>query len=151
MLLDVTGSAGAVNRTLHVNLTSGTIPRADAFSRRTAIRPSIRMSRCLSISGLDNFVVPTPMDLQATPLTSPVPLAGSGPDGLFIGNDFRAAYAPGVTLTGAGQKIGLVEFDAFYAADVVSNFKQAGLPPVPVSTVLLDGFNGSPGPATTLK
>src|ERR1039457_6127661 len=33
------------------------------------------------------------------------PAAGDriGPDGLFAGGDFRAAYAPGVALTGAGQ------------------------------------------------
>jgi len=56
------------------------------------------------------------------------------PAGLFLGKDFRGAYAPGVTLTGAGQTIGLVEFDGFYAADVAANFKQAGLPAIPVQT-----------------
>src|SRR5207253_10548903 len=61
--------------------------------------------------------------------------------------DFRAAYAPGVTLTGAGQAIGLFELDGFYASDVQANFAQAGLPAVPTQTVLLNGFSGSPGSA----
>jgi subtilase family serine protease len=50
-----------------------------------------------------------------------------------------------VALTGAGQTVGLFELDGFYAADVAANFTQAGLPPVSVATVLLDGFNGAPG------
>ena len=80
------------------------------------------------------------------PLASARPMTtGSGPAGLFFGGDFRAAYAPSVTLTGAGQTVGLFELDGFYAADVTSNFQQAGLPAVPVSTVLLDGFSGAPG------
>jgi subtilase family serine protease len=86
------------------------------------------------------------MNVKAVPLAAARPLVtGSGPDGLFAGGDFRAAYAPGVALTGAGQTVGLFELDGFYAADVAANFKQAGLPPVSVATVLLDGFNGAPG------
>ena len=45
----------------------------------------------------------------------------------------------------SGQTVGLFELDGFYAADVAANFKQAGLPPVSVATVLLDGFTGAPG------
>ncbi len=57
----------------------------------------------------------------------------------------EAAYAPAVTLNGAGQSIGLFELDGFYASDVQANFTQAGLTAVPTQTVLLDGFNGAPG------
>jgi subtilase family serine protease len=72
---------------------------------------------------------------------------GSGPAGLFLGNDFRTAYAPGVALNGTGQTVGLFELDGFYASDVQANFTRAGLPPVPVQTVLLNGSNGVPGSA----
>lgn len=146
MLLDVSGSAGAINKMLHINLTTWDHPTRGRFfapDRDPSIDTDVQV---LNIAGLDNFVVPQPMNLKSMPLTSALPLtSGSGPSGLFIGKDFRDAYAPGVTLTGTGQTIGLVEFDGFFAADVVSNFKQAALPPVPVSTVLLDGFNGVPG------
>ncbi len=102
----------------------------------------------LDIAGLDNFVLPRPMNVKAKPLTSAIPfVSGSGPAGLFVGKDFRAAYAPDVALTGAGQTIGLFELDGFFAGDVTANFKQAGLPVVPVQTILLDGFSGSPGGA----
>ena len=148
MILDVTGPVGAINKTLHVSLTAFDHPARGRFfapDRDPSLDTDVQV---LGISGLDNFVTPRPMDLKLNPMASAMPfVSGSGPAGLFIGKDFRAAYAPGVAMTGAGQTIGLLEFDGFYAADVVANFKQAGLPPVPVQTVLLDGFNGSPGSA----
>src|ERR1700719_3129123 len=100
----------------------------------------------LDISGLDNFELPRPMSLETIPLTQATPfVTGSGPAGYFLGKDFRAAYAPGVALTGAGQVGGLLEFDGFYASDVQANFKQAALAAVPTQTVLLDGVSGTPG------
>ena len=150
MILDVAGPVGAINQALQISLTEWNHPKRGHFfapDRDPSLDTDVEV---LDISGLDNFVVPKPMDLKSTPLTSAQALpfvTGSGPSGLFTGRDFRAAYAPGVTMTGAGQTIALVEFDGFYAADVTANFSQAGLPAVPVSTVLLDGFNGSPGSA----
>jgi subtilase family serine protease len=148
MILDVTGPVGVVNKTFHISLTVFDHPARGQFFAPDR-SPSLDLDvEVLSVSGLDNYLVPRPMDLKLMPMNAPLPLTtGSGPSGLFLGSDFRAAYAPGVTLTGSGQKIGLLEFDGFYAADVVSNFKAAGLPAVPVSTVLLDGFNGAPGGA----
>ena len=62
-----------------------------------------------------------------------------------MGSDFRAAYVPGVSLTGTGQIVGLVEFDGYYASDITSYETQAGLPSVTLTNVLLDGFRGRPG------
>jgi subtilase family serine protease len=47
-------------------------------------------------------------------------------------------------LTGADQTLGLLQFDGFYASDIVAYEKAAGLPQVPIQTVLLDGFDGMP-------
>ena len=143
MILDVTGPAAAVNRTLHISLTEWDHPTRGHFfgpDRDPSIDTDVQ--KCCRLAGSTILWFPRLWILRkSAPLTSAAPLvSGSGPGGLFIGSDFRAAYAPGVTMTGTGQKIGLVEFDGFYAADVASNFRQAGLPPVPVSTVLLDGF-----------
>ena len=146
MILDVTGPVSAIDKTLHVNMTvweHQTRGRFFAPDRDPSLDADVAV---LDISGLDNFVLPRPMNVKAVPLAAARPLVtGSGPDGLFAGGDFRAAYAPGVALTGAGQTVGLFELDGFYAADVAANFTQAGLPPVSVATVLLDGFNGAPG------
>jgi len=148
MVLGVSGPVAAVEKTLHIRLS--------AFEHATRGRFMAPESdpwldtdvEVLDISGLDNFVLPKPMNVTAQPLAASTPyVTGSGPGSLFIGKDFRAAYAPGVTLTGAGQSIGLIELDGFYSADVAANFKAAGLPVVPVQTVLLDGFSGAPGSA----
>ncbi len=72
-------------------------------------------------------------------------LSGSGPEGYFLGNDFRAAYTPGVGLTGAGQALGLFELDGYYASDIAGYESLARLPNVTLTNVLLDGFNGVPG------
>src|SRR5207249_5115643 len=62
--------------------------------------------------------------------------------GGFLGKDFRAAYVPGVALTGAGQSIALFEFDAYYASDITDYESLTGLPNVPLQNVLLNGFDG---------
>lgn len=102
----------------------------------------------LEVTGLDDYHRPRPAGLRVKPLAqagSPAPLYGSGPGGAYMGYDFRAAYAPGVTLTGAGQTVGLLQFDGYYAADITAYETQAGLPNVPLQNVLLNGFSGNPG------
>ena len=56
-----------------------------------------------------------------------------------MGNDFRQAYVPGTTLSGAGQNVGLLQFDGFHADDI-TNYANAigltnGLPPLVVVPV----------------
>jgi Pro-kumamolisin, activation domain len=147
-ILDVSGTVAQIDSTFHLNMTYWAHPARGVFfapDREPSLDAGVTI---LDVAGLDNFVLPRPMDLKSRPFASATPLTtGSGPVGLFIGGDYRAAYAPSVTLNGAGQSIGLFELDGFYASDVTANFKQAGLTPVPVRTVLLDGFNGSPGSA----
>jgi hypothetical protein len=98
----------------------------------------------LAISGLDNYVLPHPMNLLRHPASRATPHSGSGSDGNYMGNDFRAAYAPGVSLTGTGQSVGLVEFDGYYASDITSYENQSSLSNVPLTNVLVAGFSGSP-------
>ena len=145
-ILDISGAAAQIESLFQINLMYWNHPTRGTFfapDREPSLDAGVTI---LDIAGLDNFVIPHPMDLKSHAFTSAVPLTtGSGPGGLFIGGDYRAAYAPAVTLNGSGQSIGLFELDGFYAADVQANFKQAGLAPVAVQTVLLDGFNGMPG------
>ena len=55
----------------------------------------------LTVSGLNNYIVPYPMSLKANTLGEVVAYAtGSGPSNTFIGVDFKNAYAPGVRLRG---------------------------------------------------
>ena len=144
-ILDVSGTVTDIESTFQVNMMYWSHPKRGTFfapDREPSVDAGVTI---LDITGLDNFVLPRPMDLKSFPLDGATPLTtGSGPAGLYIGGDFRAAYAPSVTLNGSGQTIGLFELDGFYASDVQANFQRAGLPPVPVETVLLDDFNGTP-------
>jgi hypothetical protein len=71
--------------------------------------------------------------------------AGSGPGGSFLSSDMRAAYYGGTALTGAGQTVGLLEFDGYNASDVDLTFSSAGQSnSVPIQNVLLDGATGAP-------
>jgi len=147
MILDVTGKVSDIESAFNIALTAWSDDQRGSFyapDRDPSVDASLPI---LDIVGLDNYVTPRPMNLKTTPLASVSRDAatGSGPSGLLIGNDFRSAYAPGVKLTGTGQTIGLFELDGFYAGDVTANFSAAGLPAVPVQTVLLDGSNGAPG------
>ena len=73
-----------------------------------------------------------------------LPNAGSGPSGSYMGADFRAAYAPGVSLNGSGQSVGLLQFDGYSASDITFYETKAGLPSVTLSNVLIDGATGLP-------
>ncbi|PWU04035.1 MAG: peptidase S53 [Terriglobia bacterium] len=147
-IVDVSGSVADIERVFHVRMNHYQHSTRGAFYAPDA-DPSLDFHLPIAaVSGLDNFVLPRPMSLHAGSLEADSPLVtGSGPGGLFIGGDFRAAYAPDVSLTGAGQTVGLFELDGFYASDVQANFDRAGVSPVPVQTVLLNGFNGAPGNA----
>ena len=70
---------------------------------------------------------------------------GSGPVGYLIGKDFRAAYAPGVSLDGSGESVGIFSLDGYYASDITAYENQAGLPNVQLTNVLLNGFSGAAG------
>jgi hypothetical protein len=148
VLLDVSGEASQIEKVFHLKMMAYLHPVRGKFFGPDR-EPSLDLdTKVLDISGLDNFEVPHPMGLKTVRMEDAKSyVTGSGPGGYFIGKDFRAGYAPGVTLTGSGQVVGLLEFDGFFASDEQQNAAQAGLPVVPTQTVLLDGFNGVPGGA----
>jgi subtilase family serine protease len=142
MVLGVSGGVGDVEKSFHVKMTSFSHPtRGEYFSadREPSVDTDIKIAH---IAGLSNFSLPKPMDIRTY---AKADVTGSAPNGGMIGNDYRAAYAPNVTLTGAGQTVALLEFDGFYPADVTRNFAAANLPPVPIKTLLLEGMSGVPG------
>ena len=148
MLLDVEGSVTAIEQALHVRMQSYAHPREKRNFFAPDAEPSLDLTvPVLHISGLDNFALPHPANLVVSALdpgAEAAPNAGSGPGGTYLGNDFRAAYAPGVALNGAGQTVGLLQFDGYTASDITYYETQAGLPGVTLTNVLLDGFSGNP-------
>lgn len=150
MLFDVVGSVSNIEKTFHVTLRTYRHPTENREFYAPDVEPSLDVSTpVLHISGLDNYLRPHPMSLRkstAVSSTTAAPATGSGLYGAYMGNDFRAAYVPGVTLTGAGQSVGLLEFDSgFYPSDIAAYVSMAALPSVPVKAVLLDGYNGGAG------
>jgi uncharacterized repeat protein (TIGR03803 family) len=154
MVVGVRGSVGTIERAFHVSLNEYQHPTEARTFRAPDSEPSLDLAvPVLSIAGLDNYFIPHP-NLKPAPTNSSqlnlagnaTPATGSGPSGNYLGKDFRAAYMPGVTNTGAGQSVGLLEFaSGYYQSDITAYETAAGLPNVPVTPVLLDGYTGGPG------
>ena len=151
MLLEVSATVADVENAFQVKLHTYQHPTEPRTFFAPDTEPSIEAGIPISyIGGLDNYARPHPQNLHRSPLkpltqTLARPqLIGSGPNGNLAGFDYRAAYVPGVALTGAGQSVGLVEFDGFYPGDITSYENQTGITNVPLQVVTLDGFNGIP-------
>lgn len=147
-LLDVRGSVAAVERALRVRMNVYPHPTEHRTFFAPDSDPELDLDVPLAgIEGLNDFVQPRPMNLGwiVGPTNSPNFQTGSGPYGYFLGNDFRAAYMPAVTQTGAGQSVGLFELDGYFPSDIAKYESIARLPSVPLTNVLLDGYSGSAG------
>lgn len=149
-LLSVRGTVGDIERTFHVKINQYQHPTESRTFFAPDNEPAIDLAvPVLSVAGLDNFVLPHTCLKPFQPIQSGQTgsnLTGSGPSGAYLGKDFRAAYVPGEPETGVGQTVGLLEFDSgYYQSDITAYENLAGLPNVPVSAVLLDGYNGAAG------
>ncbi len=143
MLVEVSGAAATVEQALGLNLRVYRHPTEHRNFYAPHSEPRVDQGlRLLHIGGLDNFVLPRPAGLRRLPGASggaPVPASGSGGFGSYAGGDFRAAYAPGVALTGAGQTLALLEFAGYYPSDITRYEDDFQLPAVTVTNVLLSG------------
>jgi hypothetical protein len=150
VVLDVKARSTDVEKAFHVTLHLFRHPteRRDFFAPDT--EPSVLTNlSILHISGLDNYSLPKPMSrvkpLAAVPMLV-TPQTGSGASGSFMGNDFRASYVPGTTLTGSGQSVALVQFDGYYSNDIASYISTAGITTEAVLTnVAVNGGVSTPG------
>ena len=147
-LVSVNGAVADIEKVLHVTMRVYPHPTETRTFYAPDVEPSIDLSVPLwHISGLNNFTLPHPGAVRGTPsdkAAGAAPGTGSGPGSAYWGSDYRAAYAPGVSLTGSGQVVGLLELDGYYTNDITAYETQTGLPNVTLTNVLLDGFSGSP-------
>jgi hypothetical protein len=147
MLVNVTAPVSSVNQTFHVTMHSYQHPTENRKFYAPNVEPSIEQGfSILSVHGLSNYEQPHPMLKKASAIQSYT--TGSGQSGQFLGSDIRAAYAPGVTLDGTGQTVGLIELGPYNLSDVQSYFSSISQPlNVPIYNVLLsvDGIcSGTP-------
>lgn len=145
VVLDVEGSVADIQRAFHVTLHLYQHPAEARTFYAPDVEPSVDATLpVLDVSGLDNFSLPHPNSQKKT-FNDITPKSGSGSSGSYAGNDFRAAYIPGVTLTGSNQSVALLEFDGYYTADITRYESSFGLPAVPLVNVAVDGGVAKPG------
>jgi len=155
LLLDVSGRSSDIEKAFNISLNTYQHPTEKRNFFAPSTEPSVPSNlKIQDISGLNNIGHARPKLLTRRPgamtnLLSKAfgkahPQVGSGPFGLYMGNDFRNAYATGAPQTGAGQTIAMVEFDGYNLSDIQEYETLAGRTNVPLSNVLLDGFNGQP-------
>jgi len=146
LVLDVSGTVAQIEDAFHVTMQNYQHPTESRTFFAPDREPSVDAGVPIQgISGLNNFEPPRPMGLRYAKKNelAKANQTGSGPDGFFLGSDMRAAYAPGTTLTGAGQAIGLFEFGPYNLSDVQAYFSFVSQPlNVPIYNVLLDGVTG---------
>ncbi|MEY4917795.1 MAG: hypothetical protein RL616_1708, partial [Verrucomicrobiota bacterium] len=149
LLVDVTGKVSDVERAFHLRMNSFKHPKEKRNFFAPDAEPTVDATLpVFHISGLDNYSLPHPnVSLRQNLLAANAsPRGGSGPGGSFAGNDFRKAYASSTALTGAGQNVGLLQFDGFYPADITNYATAIGLTNVPPLVVVpVDGGVAMPG------
>jgi subtilase family serine protease len=150
MILDVDGAVSDIEKTLHVTMRTYQHPREPRQFYAPDADPTIAglPVSILHVSGLDDYSIPHPnLHLKPAGLAGKAtPSSGSGPGGTYAGGDFRAAYVPGTSMSGSGQSVALLEFDAYYASDISSYQAQYGPPTLPpLANVPVDGGVSTPG------
>jgi subtilase family serine protease len=145
LVLDVSGPVSAIEQAFGVTMQVYQHPTEPRTFHAPNVEPSLDPSVPVQgIEGLSDFEPPHPADLRlASPTQNATPnAAGSGPNGAFLGSDIRAAYAPGVTLDGTGQTVGILEFSNYNLSDIQMYFSRVSQPlKVPVVNAVLDDID----------
>ena len=140
MLVEVSGKASKIKEAFKVSLHTYQHPKENRTFFAPDKEPTVPANLAiLDVSGLNNYARPH-AHLQIRPNatnlhSSATSNLGSGPIGTYMGNDFRAAYVPGATQTGSGQKVALVQFDGYFASDIAQYESMAGLPTVSLTNI----------------
>ena len=137
-LLDVVGTVANIEKMFNVTLLVYPHPTENRNFYAPSVDPSVALAvPILHISGLDNYALPHPNSRVK-------PLAGTA-GGVYLGNDFRAAYVPGVSLKGTGQSVALLEYDGYYAIDITNYLLLAGVPSMTLTNIPINGGPITPG------
>ena len=147
LLLNVVSRAANVEKAFHIKLYNFKHPNEAREFFAPDAEPTVDATLPIAdIQGLSDYSRPHPHLHKV--LANALPKTGTAPDGSgsYFANDFRNAYAAGTTNTGAGQIVGLLQFDGYYAADITKYATSAGggRTNIVLQKVLLDGFNGTP-------
>jgi hypothetical protein len=137
-ILGVSGSVSDIQQSMHLTLRTFKHPTESRSFYAPDAEPSLDLSvPILHIAGLDNFLD------HSTRKPSVRKLNNTQSSGLLMSSDLRAAYAPGVVLNGAGQRVGIFNPPhGFNISDINAYQDQNGISPrVPVRKVLENGID----------
>jgi len=148
LVVDVNGAVEDIERIFGVRMHVYRHPVEARTFYAPDVEPSVDASLPIQgVAGLSTLNLPHPASPR--PVLSPNPQIQSGGtavNGGFTASDLRAAYIPGVTLTGAGQSVGLFEMNGYNITDIQTYFSSLGESlSVPILTVLVDGVSGTCG------
>jgi subtilase family serine protease len=139
LVLDIEGRAANVESAFHVSLGLYQHPSEARTFYSTDREPRLDLDvPVLHITGLDNFTLPQAKNVRHARISGKT--TGSGPQGQFLGSDFRAAYYGSGPLNGAGQVVGLYEQAGYEFADIKNYFATVKQPlNVPIVGVSVNG------------
>jgi kumamolisin len=134
MEVQIKGPVSAIESAFHVNMLTYQHPTEKRVFYGPDREPTTGLAFPLwHISGLDNYSIPHPRLISKSDYALAHGIGpnavvnhattGSGPSASFLGSDMRAAYYGGTTLTGAGQNLGLLEYEGTDLADLTTYFK----------------------------
>jgi subtilase family serine protease len=152
MVLDVEGSAAAIESTLHISLSIFQHPSENRTFYAPDREPTPDLDiPLLHISGLDDFAPPRPKYLETPAATESVTetgstkvtkaaTGGSGPNHSYLGSDLRSVYYGSGPLNGAGQSLGIFSLSGYNLSDVQLYFSSIDQPlNVPIVGVSVNG------------
>jgi len=151
MELQVKGTISVIESAFHIKMTNYQHPTEDRTFYAPDREPTVNLPFALwHISGLDNYSIPKPRVVKKSDYAlahgiDPEAVishatTGSGPSASFLGSDMRAAYYGGTALTGAGQSLGLFEYEGTDLADLTTYYKNVGQTnKVPITLLSVDG------------
>jgi subtilase family serine protease len=137
-LLQVRATASAAARAFDVEFFIYQHPRSKAEFFAPDREPSLDSDLpILQVTGLEDVAF---SKVGAGSRKVPRHYGGAGINNYYTGADLRAAYTPGVYLTGVGQVVGIVAFGSYDQSDIDAYAIKNGGAPVPLQNVDLPGF-----------
>ncbi len=151
MEVQVKGPVSSVETAFHVNMRTYQHPEENRTFFAPDREPTTELTFPLwHIGGLDDYSIPHPLVVKRSDYAKANGMypeavvkhatTGSGPASSFLGSDMRAAYYGGTALTGAGQNLGLFEYEGTDLDDLKTYYKNTGQTnKVPVTLFSTDG------------
>jgi subtilase family serine protease len=148
VLIRARASVSSVQKTLNIRMNRYKARNRSFFAaaEEPSLPPEVAQ-RVVHITGLQNAQIRKPHLRRVAPRTALQPaISGTGPRGGLSPQDIATAYnLPGGSANGQGQTLALFQMDGFLASDIEAYTKYFNLSPVPLETILVDGFDGSAG------